>query len=263
MNEMSKKPEIGAAASRRAIVLRQGRGRQGGTTALDLLIQLARAEGRPVLVGDGDRNNSSLASYYPPESEGGATQPLTGETEDVKDWITETVAEAIRLDTSLVIDVGGGDRVMEEYGRDLALVEFCEANGFKPLGLFFCGPEESDLRHVLSLWRAGYFRPSRSVVVFQEYLVPRGRTPSGAFEELLGSPEMDELLQDGVRFIFLPRLPCMGEVRKLKLGFVAAATGEAGPDGKALDVVRQFMVRQWIGKVQKEFARIEATEWLP
>lgn len=263
MNEMSRKPEVVAGESRRAIVLRQGRGRQGGTTTLDLLIQLARAEGRPVMVGDGDRNNSSLASYYPPTGEGGASQPRTGETEDVKDWITESVAEAIRLDTSLVIDLGGGDRVMEEYGRDLALVEFCEANGFAPLGLFFCGPEESDLRHILSLWRAGYFRPRRSVVVFQEYLVPRGRTPSGAFEGLLASPEMEELLKDGVEFIFLPRLPCMEEVRKLKLGFVAAAAGATGPEGKALDIVRQFMVKQWIGKVQKEFERIGAAEWLP
>ena len=263
MTEMSKKPEVETGASRRSIVLRQGRGRQGGTTTLDLLIQLARAEGRPVLIGDGDRNNSSLASYYPPENEGGATQPRTGETEDVKDWITASVAEAIQMDASLVIDLGGGDRVMEEYGRDLALVEFCEANGFQPLGLFFCGPEESDLRHILSLWRADYFRPRRSIVVFQEYLVPRGRTPSGAFEALLGSPEMKELVEDGVEFIFLPRLPCMEEVRKLKLGFVDAAAGKVGPEGKALDVVRQFMVKQWIGKVQKEFERVGATEWLP
>lgn len=263
MNEMSKKPDIEAGVSRRSIVLRQGRGRQGGTTTLDLLIQLARAEGRPVLVGDGDRNNSSLASFYPPGSHGGATQPRTGETEDVKDWITESVADAIRFDSSLVIDLGGGDRVMEEYGRDLGLVEFCEANDLQPLGLFFCGPEESDLRHILSLWRAGYFRPQRSVVVFQEYLVPRGRTPSGAFEGLLGSPEMEELVKDGVEFVFLPRLPCMEEVRKRKLSFIAAAAGEVGPEGKPLDPVRQFMVKQWIGKVQKEFERIGATEWLP
>lgn len=263
MNEMSRRPEPETDLSRRAIVLRQGRGRQGGTTALDLLIQLARTEGRPVLVGDGDRNNSSLALFYPPGSEGGASQPPTGETEDVKDWITETVADAIRLGSSLVIDLGGGDRVMEEYGRDLGLVEFCEAKGFNPLGLFFCGPEESDLRHVLSLWNADYFRPRRSVVVFQEYLVPRGRTPAGAFDKLLSSPEMEQLLADGMQFVFLPRLPCMEEVRKLGIGFSDAAAGKRGIEGKPLDPVRQFMVEQWIGKVQKEFARIGATEWLP
>ena len=263
MNEMSRKPEPEVAQSRRAIVLRQGRGRQGGTTTLDLLIQLARAEGRPVLVGDGDRNNSSLASFYPPGTDGGARQPATGETEDVKDWITASVADAIRLGSSLVVDLGGGDRVMEEYGRDLGLVEFCEAKGFSPLGLFFCGPEESDLRHILSLWRADYFRPSHSVVVFQEYLVPRGRTPSGAFDKLIDSPEMDQLLADGVQFIFLPRLPCMEEVRKLGIGFADAAAGKPGSEGKPLDPVRQFMVEQWISKVRKEFERIGAAGWLP
>lgn len=263
MNEMSKKPEADAGASRRTIVLRQGRGRQGGTTTLDLLVQMARADGRSVLVGDGDRNNSSLAALYPPTKAGGATQPRTGELEDVKDWITESIATASRLGTSLVIDLGGGDRVMEEYGRDLALVDFCEAHGFEPLGLFFCGPEESDLRHILSLWRAGYFRPKRSIVVFQEYLVPRGRTPAGAFDALLTSPEMEELLAEGLSFVFLPRLPCMEEVRKRGLGFADAAAGRAPVDGEPLDPVRQFMVKQWMGKVKAEFDRIEASEWLP
>lgn len=263
MNDMSRKPEPSDAQNRRAIVLRQGRGRQGGTTLLDLLIQLARLEGRSVLIGDGDRNNSSLALTYPPGSIGGASQPATGETEDVKDWITASVGQALSLGTSLVIDLGGGDRVMEEYGRDLALVPFCRARGLQPLGLFFCGPEESDLRHILSLWRADYFRPERSVVVFQEHLVPRGRTPHGAFKKLIETPEMDELMADGVQFIFLPRLPCMEEVQKLGIGFADAAAGKPGPDGKPLDPVRQFMVEQWISKVQSEFARIGATEWLP
>lgn len=263
MNEMSHKPEAATTASRRVIALRQGRGRQGGSTTLDLLIQLARREGRPVLVGDGDRNNSTLTGLYPPDQLGGASHPKTEQLVDVLKWITASVNEAIQSESSLVVDLGGGDRVMEEYGRDLGLVEFCEASGYEPLGLYFCGPEVNDLKHIHTIWRAGYFRPRRAILVFQEYLVPRGQAPQGAFDEVITSREMEELLKDSFEFIFFPRLPCMDEVRRSGLSFADAASGMRGAEGKPLDPIQQFMVKQWIDRAQKAFAKIGATEWLP
>ncbi|MHB0671726.1 hypothetical protein [Roseomonas mucosa] len=268
MNEMSKKsarPEPAEASKARGITvaMRHGRGRAGGSTFLDLLVQIGRAEGRPVLVADGDRRNPTLAGLYPPGSEGGATQPPTDETPDVKQWLTNSIEEALSLQSSIVIDLGGGDRVMQEYGHDLALVEFCEALGAHPLGLFFAGPELDDFEHVLAIWRAGYFRPRRSVLIFNEYLVPQGRTPHGAFNRIMAQPGYAEMTDAGVRPIFLPRLPCMEEVREAGLSFVDAAAGRVGPSGKPLGPLRQFIVRQWIDKIRGEFERIKATEWLP
>lgn len=268
MNEMSKKasraePKEVSEARGVIVAMRHGRGRAGGSTFLDLLVQLGRAGGRSVLVGDGDRRNPTLAGFYPPGGEGGATQPPSDETPDVKQWLTNSIEEALNLQSSIVIDLGGGDRVMQEYGHDLALVDFCEAQGAHTLGLFFCGPELDDFEHVLTIWRAGYFRPARSLLVFNEHLVPQGRTPQGAFNRIMEQPGYGELTDAGVRPFFFPRLPCMEEMRAAGLGFADAAAGKVGASGKPLGPVRQFMVKQWVTKVRCELERIGAWEWLP
>lgn len=265
MTDATRSTEAKVSAETREVVIamRHGRGRGGGSTFLDLVIQLARSEGRKVIIGDGDRRNPTLAGLYPAESVGGATTPPSDETADVKDWLTSTIGEALHLQSSLVIDLGGGDRVMQEYGHDLALVEFCEESGAHPLALFICGPEPDDFEHILGIWRAGYFRPRRSILVMNEHLVPAGRTPHGAFDATISTTGFQEMVGQGARPMFLPRLPCMKEVRASGLSFMAAAAGDRGSSGKPLDPVRQFMVKQWIGKVVKEFERIKVTGWLP
>ncbi|MDT8278847.1 hypothetical protein RQ734_22610 [Roseomonas mucosa] len=268
MNEMSKKASrtepVEASKTRGiTVAMRHGRGRAGGSTFLDLLVQWGRAEGRSVLVGDGDRRNPTLAGLYPPGTDGGATQPASDETPDVKQWLTDSIEEALGMQSSIVIDLGGGDRVMQEYGHDLALVDFCEAQGAQALGLFFSGPEVDDFEHVLAIWRAGYFRPRRSVLVFNEYLVPQGRTPHGAFARIMEQPGYGEMIDGGMRPMFLPRLPCMEEMRTAGLSFLDAVAGVSGTSGKPFGPVRQFMVKQWMDKIRGEFARIKATEWLP
>src|SRR5580658_6450687 len=110
----TERTEMQQAASRKPVVaFRFGRGRTGGSTMLDLLIQLARAAGRPVLIGDGDRRNTTLAGLYPPEGRDGARQPATDELPDLKDWLMELMGEAVTTRTSLVVDLGGGDRLMQ------------------------------------------------------------------------------------------------------------------------------------------------------
>ena len=42
-----------------------------------------------------------------------------------------------------------------------------------PLALYFTGPEPGDLDNVIATWKAGYFRPERSILVPNEYLVPQ------------------------------------------------------------------------------------------
>ena len=268
MNEISKKgsrgqpPEVSELRGI-TVAMRHGRGRAGGSTFVDLIIQLARAEGRPVLIGDGDRRNPTLAGLYPPGHPGGATQPPSDDTPDVKQWLTDSIEEALNVQSSIVIDLGGGDRVMQEFGHDLALVDFCEAAGVHPLGLFVSGPELDDFEHVLAIWRAGYFRPKRSLLIFNEHLVPQGKTPHGAFNRIAEQPGFSEMIEGGMRPVVFPRLPCMEEMRAAGLGFVDAATGKSGNAGKPLGPMRQFMVKQWIAKVQAEIQRSGATEWLP
>lgn len=257
------KAEKVTVADRQVLAVRMGRGRTGGSTLADWLIQCARHEGRTVAIGDGDRRNPTLSGLYPPGTNGGATQPASDETADVKDWITKALGEMTIHKGSLVLDLGGGDRVLAEYGRDLGLVDFCDMAGIKPLALFVSGPEMDDFEHVLTIWKAGYFKTAHSVLVFNEHLVAGGRTPMGAFDAIMARPEMDQMMKEGLEPLYMPRLPCMKEMREAGLSFLDAVANKPGAGGKPLDPVRQFMVTTWHKKMVKAFDDAGASAWLP
>ena len=259
-----KLPEAFTRQREPTVAFRFGRGRTGGSTWLDTSVQLALAASRTVLVGDADRRNPTLSGLYPPGSPVAALPPpVSDETADVKDFLTGAVGHAIMEQRSLVVDISGGDRALQEYGRDLAMVDLCEAHGIRPLGFFSCGPEMDDFDHILSIWRAGYFRPKHSLLILNEALVSQGRTTVGAFNPILDRPEFAELGNGGMMPFFLPRLPCMVEIRQGGFTLLDAATGGVGTDGKPLDPVRQFMVRQFFSKTMAELERIGALEMMP
>ena len=60
------------ADSRPVLAVRLGRGRTGGTTVLDFLVQRARRRGTTIKVADGDRRNATLSDLYPVGKAGGA-----------------------------------------------------------------------------------------------------------------------------------------------------------------------------------------------
>lgn len=249
--------------ARRVISVRFGRGRVGGSTGMDLLVQRARHAGRKVLIGDGDLGNPTLAALYPPGSPGGASQPSTAEVADVKEWITGLLGEVGEGEGSLVLDMGGGDRVLSEYHHDFGIVEFAERCGIEAVGMYFMGPDMEDFEHVLTIWRAGYFRTKRSVLIMNEHLVRQGRTPAGAFDQVLDRPEVEELERGGMRFVFMPRLPCIPEMREAGLSFFDAAARKRGRDGRPFDLVRAFMVESWLGRMEKAFAQAGVLGELP
>ncbi len=136
-------PGSATLAWRPVLVIRLGRGRVGGTTILDLFVQWARAAGRVVLIADGDLRNSTLAGLISPGTDGGALRPPSDELLDMKDFFTGSVATAIERGASLIVDFGGGDRVMQDYdGRELAIVEMCEGVGMVPLAVYVPGPNQ-------------------------------------------------------------------------------------------------------------------------
>jgi hypothetical protein len=161
---------------------------------------------------------------------------------------------------SAVLDLGGGDRVLMEYGRDLRLVEFCSRRGIEPLALYFLGPEEEDLKHVLAIWEAGYFRPKRTLLVLNEGVIREGRTVAGAFEKTLAHPGFEKMVQAGAVPILMQRLACMDLVKTNGAGFYAAASGEGD---KPLDPVEEFQVQDWIEDLEGKRQKAGAVAWLP
>jgi hypothetical protein len=232
-----------------------GRGFGGRSTGLAELVWRARNQGRSVIVADGDARSKTLAGIFPD-----ATFPPTEELPDIKAWLNTVLNSMVKEKRSAVLDLGGGDRVLMEYGRDLRLVEFCSRRGIEPLALYFLGPEEEDLKHVLAIWEAGYFRPKRTLLVLNEGVIREGRTVAGAFEKTLAHPGFEKMVQAGAVPILMQRLACMDLVKTNGAGFYAAASGEGD---KPLDPVEEFQVQDWIEDLEGKRQKAGAVAWLP
>jgi hypothetical protein len=186
--------------------------------------------------------------------------PPTEEMPDVKEWISGLLDRMVSEGKSLVLDLGGGDRVLLEYGRDLELVEFCEFQGVEPLAVYVLGPDPEDLEHCLSIARQGFFRPRRTLVVFNEGVVRSGRTVIGAFSDTLAASGLLEMEEAGARAITMPRLACMDKVRKDPLGFYGAVVGGIG---SGLTPTDRFMVRKWLRELEDLRRGAGVDGWLP
>jgi hypothetical protein len=64
--------------------------------------------------------------------------------------------------SSLVLDLGGGDRALSEHSRAMALPDFCESFGWEPLAIYLIGPDLEDFEHVFKIFKAGYSRNSHN-----------------------------------------------------------------------------------------------------
>jgi hypothetical protein len=247
-----------ASAAAPVLAVGLGRGFGGKSTGLSELVWRARNQGRQVIVADGDPRSKTLASMFPD-----ATFPATEELPDVKEWLSQVLNRMLAEQRSAVLDLGGGDRVLMEYGRDLELVEFCAETGIEPLALYFLGPEEEDLKHVLSIWEAGYFRPKRCMLVLNEGVIREGKTMAGAFAQTLNHPGLNAMMEAGAVPVMMKRLTCMDLVRKSGIGFYGAAAGGKGVNGKPLDPTYAFMTKKWLEHLRNERAEHGGEEWLP
>ncbi|VFU17586.1 hypothetical protein [Methylocella tundrae] len=263
MNIQAFEEQSGASAERPPVlVVRHGRGRTGGSTFLDFLIQRARRAGREVIIGDGDKGNPTLAAFYPAEEQDGARQPISADIADVSEWVTTLSGEMALRKASLVLDLGGGDRVLAEHARDMNLPEFCEDVGATALGVFMIGPDKDDFEHVLSIFRAGYFRAEHSILVLNYNLVKAGKNAVSAFEWLESHSGYSEMLKRG-SVIRMEKLACMEVMRAEGLSLNEAIEGRRGKSGVPFDPARAYQVKVWMNKMEKQFRTYGIEDWLP
>jgi hypothetical protein len=242
------------------LAIRLGRGRTGGTTFLDFLIQRARRLGREVRIADGDPNNATLSEYYPPSEPGGAIRPRAGDVGDVAEWVTEVTSSMAMDRCSMVLDMGGGDRVLEAHGKDMDLRAFCEASEIAPLAIYSIGPEAADFDHAMTIFDKGYFRSERAIVVMNESLVQGGKTAGGAFDFVFADDRYGKIGHT-VRPVMMPKLACMQAMRQERLTFHDAAEGKSGRSGRPMSLGHQFIVKTWINRMEKNLSAV--AEWLP
>ncbi|GEO43031.1 hypothetical protein SAE02_71790 [Skermanella aerolata] len=241
-------------ASPRAPVLAIGFGRGfgGKSTLLTEVAYRARNQGRDVIVADFDARSKTLADLFP-----GAVVPQTEELPDLKTEFSKLLNRMAKDKASAVVDFGGGDRFMLEYGRDLRLVEFCERRGIEPVAIYVLGPEVEDLRHCLSIYEAGYFRPKRTILMLNEGVIREGRTVVGAFEQTMADPGFQRMVSGGAVPMLMTRLPCMDAIKERRLNLYEAAT-----NGQ-LDPVEEFMLDDWLADLETKRQKFNVGDWLP
>ncbi len=251
------------------LLIRAGRGRTGGSTGLDLAIQRARHEGRRVKPLDGDLRSKTLSGLYPATGfDGqplldGASAPETDELPDIKKWLSEEFDSMATERVSRALDLSGGDRVMQEYVRDLALSQFCADFGITPTVAVFLGPDLEDFRHAEELLGSGAFPSERTILVLNEGVIRHGQTTSGAFNPIMAQPEFETLAERGVRAVFLRRLTCMGVLRDRGLGFYDAVSGKPDSKGSKASPTLHHMTKTWLATFEREFEAADVLDWLP
>ncbi len=225
-----------------------GRGGGGKSTALAEMVWRAKAQGRDVVVADADARSRTLSGLFPE-----AIQPDSEEMPDVAAFFTGLLNRMVKEKRSAVVDLGGGDRSLVEYGRDLKLVEFCRRVGIQPVAIYCLGPDAEDLRHVVTLWDGGFFRPERAVLLLNEGVIRQGQTTVGAFERTMSSPDFERIVKEGAVPVLFTRLPVMQPV--LAGGGFYAVQG--------LDPVESFQCESWCEELEARRVKAGIASWMP
>lgn len=232
------------------LVVGMGRGGGGKSTGLAEMAGRAKNAGRELIVADGDLRSRTLSGMFQE-----ATSPTHDEPEEIKIWLTGILNRMLQTAISAVLDLGSEDRVLKEYGRDLRIVEFCKHAGIEPCAVYYLGPDLEDLRHVLSIYNSAFFRPERTVLVFNEGVVRVGQSVANAYAKTLDNADLKAMLKEsGAKILFMERLACMPQVRQAPGGFYGA---------QGLDPVSDFMLGFWRGDLERKRVELGIAEWLP
>lgn len=251
------------------LVIRRGRGRTGGSTGLDLLIQRARGAGRRIKPLDGDLRSRTLSTLYPAvDKEGGiildgASSPRSEEPSDLREWLLGELDFMVEERVSLALDLNGGDRAIQDFTRDLALAPYCREFGVRFLNAFFLGPDLEDLRHVLEVVRGGDYEEALTLLVLNEGAIRQGQSTIGAFEPILSHSDFKALLKDGARVVFLRRLTCMTVLRERGLSYSDVVAGALDKQGRRPAPTLRHMIKGWLHGFEDDNRAAGTVGWLP
>jgi hypothetical protein len=249
-------------------LIRGGRGRCGGSTFLDFVAQWARRRGRPVVPLDGDLRSRTLIELHPPGDAGGrplptgARRPESDDPEVIKPWISNELDGTVEDRACRVVDFGGGDRVLQDYGQDLKLGAFCQQFDIGLVCAFLLGPDPEDLRHATQVIGTGAVDGAKILLVLNEGVIRTSLSTEGVFDRTQKDAAFIQLLEQGAEQIVMGRLICLPQLRERRLGFYQAAAGGLDFEGKRTRPTTQHMVKMWLKDLEERIAGSEVAGWL-
>ncbi|GBR49600.1 hypothetical protein [Neokomagataea thailandica] len=246
------------------IYFKAGRGNLGGTTVLGLLAERALQAGRPILMADADMRNEGISKYTTLYQNCGLSRPTSDRQPDVQSYLTDVLSLGVSKQKPVFIDVGGGDRTLEEWASTNDINTLSAAMGVEVVGLFMCGVDSGDIDYIVNLWKHGGFRPQKALIILNEHTVPPGYIAQDYMYDILVDPRFDVIRQDAeLEFLFFPSNPYMKEITASGLSFYEAGQGGTDPKKPKLDPVRQAVTGLWVKKFDDEIKAKGVDSWLP
>lgn len=259
---MTATPSTSSPTMKRAL-WRIGRGRSGGSLGCGAIARRAIGLGHSVLVADGDINNPMLSRLFPPEGAHGVSRPKDASLETCKTWLADTLARALEAQASIVIDMGGGDRISEELAAESDLGHFLASCDLVPTYAYFTGPERDDFEHVHRIWESDAFKGGDSILFLNAGLQRNASRTVDPFKWLRSDSRFKAMLQAKVVPVDMPALTCMKHIEEVGLTVFDAVDGKPGRDGRPLNPLWAHMAKKWLTDFTSEMEVEGVTEWLP
>ncbi len=244
-------------SAKKKIIFWIGRGKTGKTTGIRWLAETVLAQGTPLLMADMDTTNDTFSRYV----EGVARPPEASDPTSSLKWLDRLLQHALQEQTSLLIDLGGGDTNLRRLVAQLPdLATLFETQGFAVVLCHTAGPQEEDLSPLATLQGLG-FQPTATAIILNEALVEPGDTREAAFARIFRHSVFRHAVAAGAVPIYMPRLFAAQQVEVRRLKFREAVDGRTGRGDAPLGPFDRARVAKWLDTMGANFEPIRS--WLP
>lgn len=244
-----------------------GRGRTGKSTWARWAAERALDNGRELMVVDGDRTNSTLASFFPD-----ARRPTHADDMTVNRFLENVTAELISKGGNALIDMGGGDRLFAALAEHKKFFKVLPRFGIDLLCWHFAAGGRDDFETLVRMNGMGLVS-RRTAIVLNEGLTSPGPVGEDPFATLLTGRTLTQAVSNGARILRMPSVPLatMAEADGLFIGIRAAMEGGVplGDDGQPhpsavpLDFWRRMELEDWLAAMEERHQGAAVAEWLP
>jgi hypothetical protein len=222
-----------------------GRGRIGKTTLARWISETVEQRGGAAVFAAADPQNRSLRAYVDDVAEPPSTDP-----EESAVWFRELLQFAVSQKVNAVIDLGGGNTMLEALLAEVPdLADALSAGGLEPVAIHLIGPHPHDLVPLATTENAG-FRPAATAIIANEAHGRRVR-----FDDVLNQPIVRGALDRGAIQLWMPLLTpdAARQCDTMPWHYHDAANKAA--------LLTASSVRSWLRRMGEELTPIAS--WLP
>lgn len=244
-------------SDKKKIIFFLGRGKTGKTTGIRWMAENAISAGNVLLMADMDPTNDTFSKYV----EGVSRPSEASDPALALKWLDRLLQHALQTETSLLVDLGGGDTTLRRLVAQLPdLVPMFEAAGFAVIVFYAAGPQEEDLSPLATMMGLD-FHPTASAIVLNEAMVEVGESRETAFARILRHSAFSAAIARGAVAVWMPRLLPAQQVEVRRLPFRDAADGATGQGKTPLGPFDRARVQAWLNAMDANFGGVKT--WLP